>query len=209
MNARWIAAATLLLASAVYADDGLTVFVNQIERDKATTSTFSIAGEPATTRTVSEWTGGFGVAFSHSWSAQWSAEGSLGFEQHYMNGLRFDASIPVTTHERVRTIPAGLMMRLHFPNDSRWKPYIGGGAHYVGAPDITVADISATPNSAGLFPVTTRRLDSRLSAEVGVGTTFMITPRVGLQFDVKRLLRNDSIAFDPLTRGSFGVHWKV
>lgn len=209
MKARWIAAATLLLATAVYADDGLTIFVNDIERDKATSSTFGTAGEPATTRTVSEWKGGFGVAFSHSWNAQWSAEGSLGFEQYYMNGQRFEASIPVTTREKVRTIPADLMMRFHFPNDSRWKPYVGGGAHYVGAPDITVADISTTPNSAGLFPVTVRRLDSRLSAQVGIGTTFMITPRVGLQFDVKRLLRNDSITFDPLTRGSFGVHWKI
>jgi outer membrane protein W len=209
MKARWIAAATLLLATAVYADDGLTVFVNEIERDRATSSTFSVAGEPATTRTVSEWTGGFGVAFSHSWNARWSAEGSIGLDQHYMDGLRFIASTPVTTHEKVRTIPVDLMMRFQFPNDSRWKPYVGGGARYVGAPDITVADISTTPNPAGLFPVAVRRLDSRLSAQVGIGTTFMITPRVGLQFDVKRLLRNDSIAFDPLTRGSFGVHWKV
>jgi outer membrane protein W len=208
MKARWIAAVTLLFATAVYADDGLTVFVNGIERDRATSSTFSVAGEPATTRTVSEWKGGFGVAFSHSWNARWSAEGSIALDQHYMDGLRFIASTPVTTHEKVRIIPVDLMMRFQFPNDSRWKPYIGGGARYVGAPDITVADIS-TPNPAGLFPVAVRRLDSRLSAQVGVGTTFMITPRVGLQFDVKRLLRNDSIAFDPLTRGSFGVPWKV
>src|SRR5213075_1420952 len=103
MKARWIAAATLLLATAVYADDGLTVFVNEIGRDKATSSTFGVAGAPATTRTVSEWTAGFGVAFSHSWNARWSAEGSLGFEQHYMNGLRFVASLPVTSREKVRT----------------------------------------------------------------------------------------------------------
>lgn len=212
MKARFIAVVAVLIATAALADDHLTIFVSDLGYvSSRTTSTFS-DGTTAipVTRKVSEWNGGIGVAFSHAWNARWSTEGSITFDRHHMNTTRFVSSAPFTDREGVNTMPADLMMRFHFPNDSRWQPYVAAGAHYVASPDVAVASFDGIPNENGLFPVTVRGYPNRLSAQAGLGTTFRITPRFGLQFDVKRLLsRDEAVPFDPKTRASFGLRWKL
>ena len=37
------------------------------------------------------------------------------------------------------------MMRLHFPTESRWNPYVGAGAHYVNAPGVERATSETWP----------------------------------------------------------------
>jgi outer membrane protein W len=211
MKARFIAVVAVLIATAAQADDHLTIFVSDLGYESARTTTTFSDGTTAfpVTRKVSEWNGGIGVAFSHAWNARWSTEGSVTFDRHHMTTTRFVNSAPFTAREGVNTMPADLMMRFHFPNDSRWQPYVAAGAHYVAAPSATVASFNGIPNENGLFPVTVRSYGNRFSAQAGIGTTFRITPRVGLQFDVKRLLSSDeAVPFDPKTRGSFGVSWK-
>jgi len=194
MRARFIALSLLLVAaSAASADDHLTVFVN------------SVGGG-----SNSDVSGSGGVSLDHAWSPHWSTEASIGFERRYRDhGIFVDLGngnfAPETVRDRIDTYPMDLMMRYHFPNDTRWTPYISGGLHYVGAPGIT--DFS---RGNGIFPgpLVLIHYKDRFGAEIGGGTTFRITPHVGLQLDFKQQLRNDNVFFDPVTRSSFGVNWK-
>lgn len=209
MRIRSIAVASLLFAIPLIAEDHFTIFVSDIGYQTGHTTTFDGTATPAVpvTQKTSEWTGGAGIAFDHDWNSRWATEGSIAIERRYTTGLRLENGIPSTERRRTETFPVDLMMRFRFPNDSRWTPYIAGGAHYVGAPDVVVGTLNPAA-SIGFVPVTLGRYSNRLSAQLGLGTTFRITPRVGLQFDVKRLLRSDQVFFDPLVRGSFGVNFR-
>ena len=186
MRARFIALSVLLVvAFAASADDHFTVFMNDLH--------------------------GGGISLDHAWNARWSTEASIGWERRNAIAGAFvpvnggpDVA-PVTERRRVDTHPMDLTMRFHFPNDTRWTPYIAAGAHYAAAPGFTYFT-----NGNGIFPgpLQIARYHDRLGAEIGGGTTFRITPHVGLQLDFKQQLRNDNVFFDPVARGSFGVNWK-
>lgn len=201
MKRAFVAIAALLLSTSAIAAEHLTLFASDIGHE--------------THRTQGEWTGGVGLAFSHEWNARWSTEGSIMIDQRYLDGLVFltltpsnpPQVAPATIRKRTTTTPLDLMMRHHFPNGSRWQPYVAAGAHYTNAPDITVA-VLPKPGDVPA-PVVVKRYDSRFSAQVGVGTTLRITPRSALQFDLRRLVRDDGAPFDPLTRLSFGVNWRI
>jgi len=204
MKTRFIAVALLLFSLPLFAEDRLTVFINNIGYSTAHTTT---SGNNApVTRNVSEWSGGGGISLDHSWNERWSTEASIGFDRQHTTGTRFVGGTPVTERQTADTYPVDLMMRFRFPNDTRWAPYIAAGAHYVGAPNVGVLGIVPVVGVGGTDPVTILHYHDRFSAQVGVGTTFRITPHVGLQFDLKRQLQERSIFFDPLTRGSFGVN---
>jgi len=211
MRARFIAAAAVLFATSAFADDHLTIFVSDIGRQTAHTTT-SQGGNPAVpvNHETTEWTGSVGIAFAHDWSQYWSTEGSIARDQRYITGTKFVSGVPVTGRQRISTTPADLMMQFHFPNDSRWNPYVGAGAHYVNAPDVATVNLSTLPDPNGNPTlVTAQTFENRLSAQIGIGTTLRITPSVGLQFDVKRLLRGNGTTYDPLTRLQFGVNWRL
>ncbi len=211
MRTRLIAAAALLFSTAAFAEDHFTIFVSDPGHQTARTTTFESTGGTAATPVTqerSEWTGGVGIAFSHSWSMHWSTEGSIEYDRHFVTGTKFVGALPVTARQRVTTTPADLMMRFHFPNDSRWTPYIGAGAHYVGGPGIQRVTLNSISNPNGTVPVTvTQGYDDRFAGQVSAGTSFRITPRFGLQFDLKRLVGVEKVSYDPQTRGSFGVNW--
>lgn len=193
MRARFIAIIVLLVAaSAASADDHLTLFLNSLGSSN------------------SEWTGAGGISLDHAWNARWSTEASVALERRYrFHGVFLDAgngmTAPAMVRDRVDTYPMDLLMRFHFPNDTRWTPYIALGGHYVAAPSIT--DFST---GRGIFPgpITLIHYNDRFGGEFGAGTTFRITPHVGLQFDLKQQLRLHPEFFDPVSRGSIGVNWK-
>jgi len=203
MRTTIVVALILAFAAVASADDRLAVFVSDLGYESFGSTTFD--GVAPVNHKVSEWSGGVGVALDHSWNARWSTEASVGFDRRYTTRIRLDGGIPATARESYNTLPLDVMMRFRFPNDSRWTPYLATGAHYVGAPDIVSGRVDPIAG-IGIVPITFQRYGDRFSAQLGIGSTFRITPRVGLQFDLKRQLRQDGVFFDPLTRGSFGVN---
>ena len=210
MRAQFIALAAVLISTAAFADDHLTLFVSDLGRQTSLTTT-SQPGNPSVpvNHENTEWTGAIGIAIAHSWSEHWSAEGAIMRDQRYITGTKVRDSVFFTTRERISSTQADAMLRYHFPNESRWNPYVGAGLHYVQAPDIVSQQIAGVPSPGGVVPITTVTPANRPSAQIGVGTTLRITPSVGLQFDAKRLLRGESEVWDPLTRLSFGVNWRL
>ena len=68
------------------------------------------------------------------------------------------------------------------------------------------APLSILP--AGSVPVDGFAIRDRTSAEIGFGTSVAITRHVGFRVDLTRLLRNDSVNYDPLMRTSFGFNFR-
>jgi outer membrane protein W len=134
------------------------------------------------------WTGGFGVAFSHRLSPRWSAEAAVAFEQH--DSAFSSGPLLVTEGRSFHVFPIDLSTQYRFTSGSPWTPYFVAGVRHVSAPDRGFG------------------FENRTSAEVGFGTNLRLTPHLGLRFDVMRLIRNDSVTYDPLTRGSIGLSWK-
>jgi outer membrane protein W len=139
-------------------------------------------GQSSTTGSQSR--GGIGLALSRAWTPRWSTEISVAAERHRDAYGLFSSVFPVD-----------LTAQYRFTNGSRWTPYLNAGFRYVSSP----AHSNVNPTFGGA---------DRNSPEVGAGTTLRLTPRLGLRFDMTRLLRNDSVLYDPLTRGSVGLSWK-
>ena len=192
MRARFIAAALLLVsASTAFAGDQFHIFVSDV-------------GYVESSTTGSSWSGSAGLGFTHVWNPKWSTEGSIAFDRRHALVTEFPFGSPVTQRENIDTYPVDLTMHFRFPNDSRWTPYLTGGVHYVAAPRNFFKPGTFDP-VVGAQRIGTERYGNRTSGELGGGVLFRITPHVGLQFDVKRLLRTDKVLFDPLTRGSAGL----
>lgn len=206
MRTRFLAVAILLTAASAASADTLGVFVSDPGYQTAHTTTNG-DGIPVN-HSFSEWSGGVGLQWDHAWSTRWSSEASITWDHRHALGTRLGfLGAPITQRESVDTYPVDMMMKYHFTNESRWTPYVSAGLHYVHAPSNTFA-ISVRPVGGEVAPFIVQHLADRSSLQVGVGTKLRITPRLGLQFDLKRQLRQDQVFYDPLTRGSFGVNWK-
>ena len=191
MRLRFIAVASLLLAPSLFAEDHLHIFVSDL-------------GYASSKYYGDEWSGGVGIGLSHVWNPRWSIEGSIAMERRHTDVTRFGLG-PITYRENLDSFPIDVGVYFRFPTDSRWTPYLTAGVRYVEAPSNAFKPLVFIPG----VPVLVSPRDqasNRTSGEVGVGATFRITPKAGLQFDVKRLLRNDSTNFDPLTKGSVGIN---
>lgn len=76
--------------------------------------------------------------------------------------------------------PVDLTARYHFLNDSAWKPYAGAGARWA---------------------------DSRAFLDLTGGVVWQFRPSLGLRFDAKGLLGNES-RFDSTFNSSVGLAWR-
>jgi outer membrane protein W len=93
---------------------------------------------------------------------------------------------------RTTTYPVDLIAQYHIPTgQSRWKPYVGLGAHYVGVPGGAM-----------------ERSYDDLTGQVNAGTYLMISPRLGLRLDAKVLLRGVDAPWDDTFRPSAGLSWR-
>ena len=128
------------------------------------------------------WSGGVGLAVSHDWTSRLSTEAAVAFEQH--------RSLYFSERRDFHVFPIDLTTQYRFANGSAWTPYLVAG----------VRRISAPAQGFGFH--------DRTSAEAGIGANLRLTPHLGLRFDVTRLMRNDSVNYDPLTRASLGLGWK-
>jgi opacity protein-like surface antigen len=156
----------------------------------------------------SQWAGGAGLAISRAWNPHWSTELAVAVQRERGPFTMFSAIggpsglLPVTQLRSFTIYPADLTTQYRFFNSSRWTPYVTAGARYVGAPQSSHIEI--IPGMANLAG-TGWHMAERRSLEAGAGLSVRITPRVGLRLDAMRLLRSDSVNYDPLLRTSIGV----
>jgi hypothetical protein len=140
---------------------------------------------------------GYGAAFIHAWKPRFSTGIAVAAEDPVV-GICVGG---ILTQERctdikLRTYPVDLTGRFHFLNDTRWKPYIGLGARYVGAPHLTREQMLVV----GHF------YSDRVSAELVGGLEFLFKPSFGITAELKGLLRN-SEDYDSGFKVSAGLNW--
>lgn len=202
-----------LLAVAVAVLSTTALFADDLHPGSNNISAYlSDLGFTSSSTTGDNWSGGAGVALEHAWTNRITTVLSLGAERHRLFNTHFvpvnsQGPVPVSSYSDEYTYPIDLMARYHFNNTSRWTPYVGAGGRFVKAPDAVEPQYVIDTN--GLYRVVgARRLENRVSPEINAGVIFHITPRVGLQIDGKRLVRGDSVGFDPLNKVSIGVSWR-
>lgn len=120
---------------------------------------------------------GVTLALSHRFGEKWGLEASYGFERGYDVSTTFHEVAPgsyVVDRKRVSfdLRPLDVVGQFFIPTgSSRWKPYVGVGAHYVRneRPDLQTTSIVVT-------------------SQVNAGSILNLTPRFGLRFDGKFLI---------------------
>jgi outer membrane protein W len=146
-----------------------------------------------TDRVSESWPSGFGVAYERMLAPRWSVQAAVAVEHHgsYPYIVEDNGAITFVDRERLQTIPIDLTARYHWVNDTRWKPYLGFGAHYI-----------AAPNADARF-----RYKSHLDAQLNGGTLFMFTPTLGAMLDA-RVLGGDREPYEQALKLSFGLSWR-
>ena len=136
-----------------------------------------------------EVSGGLVFGLNYWFAPRWSAQLDVAAERRgYPELIAPDAIRRV----RTTTYPVDVLAQYHIPTgQSRWKPYVGLGAHYVGVP-------------RGVM----ERSYDELSAQVNAGTYFMISPRLGVRLDAKVLLRGVDAPWDDTFKPSAGLSWR-
>lgn len=146
-----------------------------------------------TDRRTGQWPSGFGVSYERMFGPRWSVQAAAAVEHHksYPYLVEDDGSITLVDRVRLQTVPLDLTARYHWPNDARWKPFLGFGAHYV-----------AAPNADRRF-----RYQSRLGGEITGGTLFMFTPSFGATLEARGVIATHE-SYEPPLRVSFGASWR-
>ena len=186
MRPKLVALATLVLALSVFAQDRLSVFG------------------------ISK---GAGIGMAHDWNHHWTTELSIATERREVLSTSFITVItgntattaPVTYRVYAQSYPIDLTTRYRFANSSRVTPYLGGGVRYVRAPQ-NIHRLIIIGNGPPV-PVKLTPYADRISGEVAGGLTLRLTPHIGVEVDMKRLLRSDTVPFDSLTRTSAGLNF--
>ncbi len=125
-KSRLFVIALLLIAPAVFAqrENNFSVFFNQFGLQESNQGR--------------HWYTSYGTGFESSFTPHFSAQFSIGSEQHASLPYVVDETgyINQVTPVKFRTYPIDLPARYRFVNETRWKPYIGAGARYVAAPHV-------------------------------------------------------------------------
>lgn len=143
--------------------------------------------------------GDFGLGFNYWLNRHWSTELQVSYQQHSVAVSSFERRNPDGTiflgviRRTATAYPVDLRAQYHFLNDTRWKPFVGAGVHYVQRPD----GVESREFHASDF-----------SPEITGGTLFMFTPRLGLRLDSTLLLREDSADWDNNFKVGVGVSWR-
>jgi len=137
--------------------------------------------------------GGVGVSYERMFAPRWSVQAAVAVEHHhsYNYVVEDNGAITLVPRERLKTMPIDLTVRYHWLNETRWKPYLGLGAHYVAAPD-------ADPRF---------RYRNHLEAAINGGTLFMLTHDLGLMLD-GRIYLGSHESYDQSPRTSIGLSWR-
>jgi len=146
-----------------------------------------------TDRQAGSWPSGFGIAFERRLAERWSVQGAVAIERHhsYSYVVEDNGAITFVDRARLRTVPIDLTARYHWLNDTRWKPYLGFGAHYV-----------AAPSADARF-----RYRNHFDGEVNGGTLFMFSRTFGVVLD-GRVIAGTREPYDQPLKISFGAAWR-
>ena len=138
---------------------------------------------------------GFGVSYDRTLTPRLSLDAAIAYERHLSYPYVVDVGgfVDLVPRSSLRTAPIDLTARYHWLNDTRWKPYLGGGAHYVAAPKVH------------LDPGFNYR--NHFDAEVDGGVVFMVTPALGVMLN-SRVIGGDHETYDPVLRVSAGLSWR-
>jgi outer membrane protein W len=135
---------------------------------------------------------GVGISFARMFTPTVSAQLAIGSEgaHTYPYVVGANGSIIPVERRSFRIFPVDLTVQYHFLNDTRWKPFIGAGAHYVGAPNVG-SEFGYQNHLGGLI--------------VG-GTTFRIDRSFGIVLEGKSVLGNRE-PYDRVFRTVIGLDW--
>jgi outer membrane protein W len=142
----------------------------------------------------------YGAAFSHMFNRHISAELSVTSQpaRRYFSTLVIGGQ-PETSSSIVHFHPIDANVSYHFLTDSRWKPYLGGGARYL--------NNSVIVN--GLFGDSHRFTTRTLDPEISGGVVFQFRPALGLRFDAKQIIGNSgSVLGERAFTGSVGLSFR-
>ena len=163
------------------------------QRNQTVSFFLSDINQTATDRQYEQWPSGFGVAYERMFPSRWSVQAAVAVEHHYSYDYVIvgDGVIMLIERKHLQTVPIDLTARYNWQNETRWKPYIGIGAHYV-----------AAPSADARF-----RYRNRLDGEINGGTLFMLTPAFGLMLDGRAFV-GDQEPYEQSLKVSFGASWR-
>src|SRR3954453_16432940 len=123
----------------------------------------------------------YGAAFSHMFNKHLAAELSVTSQPIQRTIIVASASAPVYFTSREHLYPIDANLSYHFLNDSRWKPYVGGGVRYL-------------ENTVRFdLPTGVRRFSHRtVDPEITGGVKGQFRPNLGLRFDAKKSIGSSS-----------------
>jgi hypothetical protein len=141
---------------------------------------------------------GYGAAFNRTWTPRFSTGIAVGVEDPVVAFCVGGILSPQRCSEvTMRTYPVDLSGRFHFLNDTRWKPYIGLGLRYLGAPDLT-------PQA---MLVVGHPYSDHVNPQMIGGLEFLIKPSFGITAEVKGLFGNPE-DYDSVLKISGGLSWR-
>ena len=143
---------------------------------------------------------GYGAAFAHMFSNRVSGELSVTSERFQRYVSTFETTgVPTTYHFSHQVYPIDANVSYHFLNDSRWKPYFGGGVRYLSD------TVHFQGGPLGSQDLTSRRVDP----EVSGGVTYQFRPALGLRFDAKQVIgSNRGYVADSDFKASVGLAYR-
>ena len=136
---------------------------------------------------------GAGIAFDRMLTPRFSAELAIASERHhtYPYIVNTNGLFQEVTPRAFRIYPVDLAVRYHFLNETRWKPFIGVAAHYVGAPHV-----------GSEF-----RYQNHFGPEIVGGTVVQLGRSFGLVLDGKIYIGDREHYVYPF-KPSFGLLWR-
>jgi hypothetical protein len=142
-----------------------------------------------------QWPAGFGIAYERMVAQRVSLDAAVAYERHWSYPYVVDEGgfINIVPRVHLQTMPIDLTVNYHWLNDTRWKPYLGGGAHYVAAPHVHL--------DPGF------RYQDHVNSEVDGGVVFMLTRSAGVMLD-GRVIGGDRETYDPVFKISAGLSWR-
>jgi outer membrane protein W len=175
----WILAAVLLSATPLFAQKAaISVFVAN-------------PGGGWSSDEGSTANGDLGVGAEYWFSPRVSA--AVNVSRHQDDAVVFfDVNgFPMTSIQHVYEYPVDVLLRYRFAGNERWKPYLGGGLRAVHAFD--------APFGVGRA--------WKVAPEINGGVTFLITKKLGLDFDARAVSNQTRYTGVDDTRLSIGLSW--
>jgi outer membrane protein W len=128
------------------------------------------------------WEGSFGIALQRMFAQRWSAEVAVSQQSRLRGFTTFnpDGSVIESRVFTETTLPVDVSARYHFHTQGAWKPYAGLGMRWI---------------------------EGTTSAGVTGGVVWQFHRTLGLRFDGRVLIGNDS-RFDDTINGSVGLSWR-